>query len=80
MPLSIRNPRAEALARELAARTGENMTEAITRALEERRAREGPAGLVDDILAISEACSRLPDLDPRSADELLDYDENGTLG
>lgn len=34
--LSIRNPRAEKLAREVAAESGESITEAIIRALEER--------------------------------------------
>ena len=36
MPLSIRNPRAEQLAREVAALSKENLTQAIIRALEER--------------------------------------------
>lgn len=35
MAMSIRNPRAEALAREAARRSGETMTDAIIRALEE---------------------------------------------
>ena len=35
MALSIRNAKAEKLARELAAESGENITQAITRALEE---------------------------------------------
>ncbi|MBW1980509.1 MAG: type II toxin-antitoxin system VapB family antitoxin, partial [Deltaproteobacteria bacterium] len=39
MALSIRNPRAEQLAREVAAMSGENLTQAIIRALEERLER-----------------------------------------
>ena len=39
MALSIRNPRAEKLAREVAAESGENLTEAIIHALEERLER-----------------------------------------
>ena len=40
MPLSIKHPEAERLARILAARTGETITQAITKALEERLLRE----------------------------------------
>ncbi|MGA1871048.1 MAG: type II toxin-antitoxin system VapB family antitoxin [bacterium] len=36
MALSIRNPRAEHLAREIASETGENITQAVLHALEER--------------------------------------------
>ena len=45
MPLNIRDPRAHALARELAARRGAPMTEAIIEALEceLRRERERPS-------------------------------------
>jgi antitoxin VapB len=39
MTLSIRNPRAEKLAREVAAESGESLTEAIIHALEERLVR-----------------------------------------
>ena len=39
MPLSIRNPRAEQLARELAAESGENLTQAVIHALEDRLQR-----------------------------------------
>ncbi len=36
MPLSIRNPRAEQLAREVAAESGESMTQVVIHALEEQ--------------------------------------------
>jgi antitoxin VapB len=39
MPISLKSPEAERLARELAAATGESITEAITRALDDRLAR-----------------------------------------
>jgi antitoxin VapB len=39
MALNIKNPQVEALAEEVAGLTGETKTEAIRRALEERRAR-----------------------------------------
>ena len=81
MALSIRNERAEQLAREIAQLTGYNMTSAIIMALEEklerlRRFRTVNSKL-DEIMAISRRCSALPDLDTRSPDEILGYDEHG---
>ncbi len=35
--------------------------------------------LVATLLEISRRCGSLPDLDPRSADEILGYDEHGTF-
>ena len=81
MALSIRNQRAEKLAREVAAESGETMTQAIIRALEERLERlRGRRRLTDtarEILKISERCSALPDMDLRSPDDILGYDSNG---
>ena len=83
MPLSIRNPQAELLAKEVSAISGENMTQAIIVALEERlerlKGQKSTPDLVKDILTISERCSSLPDLDPRTPDEILGYDENGVF-
>jgi hypothetical protein len=54
---------------------------AIRRADEERlpRVRRDRAGrrLVDDLMEIGARCAVLPDLDTRSAEEILGYDENG---
>ena len=81
MALSIRNPKAEKLARELAAESGENITQAITRALEERlqrlRGRSAPIDLAEEIMKISRRCSKIPDRDQRSTDEILGYDSAG---
>jgi antitoxin VapB len=81
MALSIRNPKTEKLARELAAESGENITQAITHALEERlqrlRGRAATPDLIEEIMKISERCSGLPDQDLRSPDEILGYDETG---
>jgi len=81
MALSIRNQRAEKLAREVAAESGETLTQTIIRALEERLERlRGRRGLTDttrEILKISERCSSLPDMDPRSPDDILGYDPTG---
>ena len=81
MPLSIRNPRAEKLARQVAAKSGENLTEAIIHALEERLARLSGRGttreVAAEIMKISLRCRALPEMNERSADEILDYDERG---
>ena len=81
MALSIKHPEADRLARELAERTGESLTDAIINALRERLRREqgrvrGPR-LRDDIQAIRHRCAALPRKDLRSADEILGYDEHG---
>ena len=81
MALSIQNSKTEKLAREVAAQSGETITQAITRALEERlermRGRRTAADTAAEILKISKRCSRLPDKDDRTPDEILGYDESG---
>lgn len=81
MGISIRNPKAEQLAREVAEQSGESLTQAIIRALEERlerlKGRRSATTLAEEILRISQRCSALPDLDERSPDKILDYDNKG---
>jgi antitoxin VapB len=81
MSLNIKDPATEKSVRELAAIAGETVTTAVRRAAEERlqRLRERGAGrsLAAEILDIGRRCAALPDLDTRSADEILGYDENG---
>ncbi len=81
MALSIKDPETERLARTLAERTGESLTVATKRALEERLRRLGdPArkrALLEDLAAIRRRWSGMRVLDPRSADEIIGYDENG---
>ena len=81
MALSIKNPKAERLARELADESGENMTQAITNALAERLERirgcRTATDLAEEIIKISARCSMIPDQDQRSPDEILEYDRNG---
>jgi antitoxin VapB len=81
MALSIRNPRAEKLAREVAAESGESITEAIIHALEERlirlKGRRSTTEIADEIMKISLRCRALPEKDRRGADEILGYDEIG---
>jgi antitoxin VapB len=81
MALSIRNPRVETLARDVARRTGENITQAIERSLEERlsalRTEKEKAARLRKIRRIVRRLGRLRDRDKRSADEILGYDEHG---
>ncbi|MFD1329107.1 type II toxin-antitoxin system VapB family antitoxin [Mycoplana ramosa] len=65
----------------VAERTGESITLATKRALEEGLRRLGsdmrkPA-LLEDLEAIQRRWNALPVLDDRSAEEILGYDENG---
>lgn len=81
MPLNIRNPETERLAAEVARRTGETKTEAVTKALRERLARlrreRVTHRLADELEEIADHCARLPVLDQRTADEILGYDDRG---
>lgn len=81
MALSIRNDSAERLARQVAEETGESITEAIRKALEERWSRLSRkrrekilAGQIEDLLR---RVDQLPILDSRPEDEILGYDEHG---
>jgi antitoxin VapB len=81
MPLNIKDPATEQSVRELAALTGESITAAVRKATEERlqRVRREQAGrrIADELLEIGKRCASLPDLDTRTAEEILGYDENG---
>jgi antitoxin VapB len=81
MPLSIKDPETDRLARALAKATGESLTEAIRRALEERLARTTVSRttyrLEATVQRVQERLATLPVLDARSPDALLGYDEHG---
>ena len=81
MAFSIKNERADRLARELAELTGEGLTEAVITALEERlrreRGRAYPVPLREELAIIRDRCRDLPVLDDRPADEILGYDKDG---
>ena len=81
MAFSIKHHEADKLARELAATTGESLTEAVLNALRERlkrqKGRVQAPRLRDELRAIRERCSKLPVLDSRSPEEILGYDEDG---
>jgi antitoxin VapB len=81
MALSIKDPETEQLARELARLTGENITTATKRAIEERLRRVGrrsrKAVLLEDLADIRRRWSALPVLDDRRSEDILGYDEHG---
>ena len=83
--METEDPKVDLLVRRLVAETGETPREALLRALEERLARcrheprgmKTPAAVFATIMEISQRCSRLPDLDQRTADEILAYNTAG---
>ncbi|MBT3747977.1 MAG: type II toxin-antitoxin system VapB family antitoxin [Chloroflexi bacterium] len=81
MAISIRNEKTEKLAREVALLTGENLTQTITLSLEERlnrlKGRKTTIDLKQEIMLISDRCKSLPDIDPRTPNEILGYDQDG---
>jgi antitoxin VapB len=81
MPLNIKDPEADTLARELAQATGETITQAVTVAVKERleRLRTGrrPRRLADELDEIALRCASLPVLDERSEEEILGYGADG---
>ena len=82
MALSLKDKETDRLAREVAALTGETLTVAIRTALAQRLARERrqrgqPENLADWLRKIGEHCASLPDLDTRTPDEILGYDDTG---
>ena len=81
MPLSIKNEATERLARQVADETGESITEAIQNSLAERwerlKARRRNRSLSRQEEDILKRVDALPTTDPRTADEILGYDEHG---
>lgn len=81
LALSIKHPEADRLARELAACTGETLTDAVLNALRERLVREQgrvkTPRLRDELRAIRQRCAALPVLNDHSPEAILGYDEQG---
>ncbi len=80
MPISIKDPETDRLARALAAATGESLTKAIRRALQDRLEREtqrSRPGIAAEIRRIQERLARLPVLDRRPDDDIVGYDDQG---
>jgi antitoxin VapB len=81
MALSIKSIEVERMAREIVAKTGESLTAAIQKALQERldrlRRERRSQILASQLQEILRRVDQLPVLDPRSADEILGYDYSG---
>ena len=82
MAISLKDPETDRLARAVAALTGETLTTAVRKALAERLERERlkrgePADLAARLREIGKHFASLPDIDPRSPDEIVGYDETG---
>lgn len=84
--LNIKNPEAYELAKELAARTGETLTDAVIVSLRQRleskkgmRSPEEVERIMEETRKMQERMARHPVLDPRSSAEIIDdlYDEWG---
>ena len=81
MAISLKDPEADRLVREVAGRTGETLTTAVIVALRERlarlRGRRRRRPLRDELRDIARRCASLPTLDDRPADQILGYDDQG---
>jgi antitoxin VapB len=80
VPLFLKHPDADRLARRVARITGETLTQAIVTALAERldrlEAKRKGRSLADDLRDIGERCAARPVLDPKAADPVA-YDRQG---
>jgi antitoxin VapB len=85
MAITIRSPEADRLAHELAAVTGESITEAVTNALRERLERQRAIDQATRqrrraaLQAIRAVFAGQEVVDRRSDDEILGYNERGTF-
>jgi antitoxin VapB len=81
MALHIKHFDAERLARQLAAKTGETLTDAVLNALRERLSRKEARRRVPllprELEAIRKRCSSLSVPDARPTSEIVAYDEHG---
>ena len=80
MALSIKSDEADRLARELAAETGETLTEAVEIALKERLQREHArhaVGMSTRLRRLAADVAALPVADNRTPAEIIGYDDTG---
>jgi antitoxin VapB len=82
MPISIKREDTVRLARALKLQTGKPMARVIHEALEESLGRLNGAGVdparrLAEMRALSRRVAELPERDPRSADDIVGWDENG---
>ena len=84
MPLNIKNTEADRLARELARRRNKPITAVVVEALRSELAREKgrarPPGMADRLMTIGARYAKLPELDHRTDDEILGYDDLQAAG
>lgn len=81
MPLNIKDDDTHALAKRLAGVTGESLTKAVKRAIQDRlaqveRIRDGNR-IADELDHIALHCAKLRRRDRRSTDQIIGYDEHG---
>ena len=78
--LSVKSDEADRLARQLAAATGETLTDAVLESLRERlervRAAQGPS-VTDRVRRLQQAARKLEVQDRRSPEEIIGYDGDG---
>ena len=77
MALSIKSDEADQLARELAAETGETLTEAVVIALRERLDREHARHAASMRARLAADVAALPVADSRAPEEIIGYDAAG---
>ena len=81
MAIHIKDAETERLARELAARSGESITQstkiAIAERLERIRRNRSSEAQRTEILRIVQRIAALPELDSRSDNEIIGFDEAG---
>lgn len=82
MNLNIDDPEAAEMVSTLAALTSETVEEAVITALRERLLRLNEdalesAATLEHVMEVVHHCAALPELDPRTAEEIIGYDENG---
>jgi antitoxin VapB len=82
MALNIVDPEIDRMVAELAEVTGEPVSEAVKKALEERLQREKRRNVpdehfVEDLTRIAKRCAARTGLDRRHPDEIIGYDEHG---
>lgn len=84
MGMNIKDPQAHSMARELAALTGQSLTDAVKMALQQalvglkaNQTASKSRPLSERLNEIAVRCAALPDYDDRSSNDILSYDENG---
>lgn len=77
MVLSIKNAKADQLARDLAALTGESITDVVVSSLEARLEMEHRRRRQHSLEDIVQRFRLLPVLDARTPDDIIGYDEVG---